>query len=477
MNKNRLEIDVPPIKLNNKWQIQMLHFIFQCIKNARNTRAVDMVQFLLCEGGLGSGKSYICAYVFILLLFAFPGNLGLAGAATYPVVKDLVIPQILDILPPETIAKYEKTHPQNIFLKNGSEIRFRQLAEAPKVKGPQYGAILVEEASNISQSVNNMLIGRLRQPGIPFRCLLYPTNPEEDSQVAKLFDLQKDNPFYKAYFSKTKDNKDNLPVNYEDNLRLTYDENLQLKYLDGKRVKSLGKVFPEFSKKVHGFGADNVLGIEKAPEAFDYIIAGVDNGHATPGCIAIIGVKDKTYWLIDIVYTPGRNETWWVSEAVRLHDKWGYTTLWVDCANPDRIAAYKDAGLDARPSLKDKGSVQGRLGMLLILIHVRPDTGFPRIYYDIDKCSIFGEEALSLRNKKVHGTDNDYSEEIDRRCPNHAIDAGTYAIYGDWKEHVDWKETETYKPKSETRDVIDTFMAGGSVGKRAVGRKDYLGGF
>lgn len=475
MTENRLNINVPPIKLNNQWQIQMLHFVFQCIRNAKDARLVDMVQFILCEGGLGSGKTYICAYVFILLLFAFPGNLGLAGAATYPAVKDIIIPQILEILPPETIAKYERTHPQNIYLKNGSGIWFRQLAEAPKVKGPQYGVMLVEEASNISPSVNNMLIGRLRQPGIPFRCMLYPTNPEEDSHVAKIFDLQKDNPFFRAYYSATKDNKDNLPVNYEENLRLTYDENLQLKYLDGKRVKSLGKAFPEFSKKTHGFGPDNVLGIKKAPASFDYIIAGADNGYTNPGCILIIGVKDKTYWLIDIVYSPGKNETWWVSEAVRLHKKWKFTTLWVDSADPDRVDAYKDAGIDARPSIKDKGSVQGRLGMLRNLIHIRPDTGYPNFYYDLDKCSIFGEEALGLRKKKIHGTENDYSEELDRHCPNHAIDAGTYAIYGDWKEETpDWSITESYKPKSDIRDSADAYAAGGN---RAPGITNQLGNF
>jgi hypothetical protein len=475
MTENRLNIDVLPIKLNNQWQINMLHFLFQCLRNAKDARLADMVQFILCEGGLGSGKTFICAYIFILLLFVFPGNLGLAGAATYPGVKDILIPQILEILPPETIAKYERTHPQNIYLKNGSQIRFRQLAEAPKVKGPQYGVMLVEEASNISEPVNNMLLGRLRQPGIPLRCLLYATNPEEDSPVAKLFDLQKDNPFFRSYISQTKDNKDNLPVNYEENLRLTYDENLQLKYLDGKRVKSLGKAFPEFSKKTHGFGPDNVLGIKKAPESFDYVIAGADNGHATPGSIAVIGVKDKTYWLVDLVYTPGQNETWWVAEAVRLHDKWGYTTLWVDCANPDRIAAYKEAKLDARPSLKDKGSVQGRLGMLLILIHVRPDTGYPRFYYDIDKCAIFGEEAMGLRKKKMPGTENNYTEELDRRCPNHAIDAGTYAIYGDWKEETpDWSITESYKPKSVIRDSAAAYMGGGN---RAPGITNHLGNF
>jgi hypothetical protein len=473
MIDNKLDIDVLPIKLNVKWQINMLHFIFQCIKNSGDARVADMVQYILCEGGLGSGKSFICAYVFILLLFAFPGNLGLAGAATYPVVQDLVIPQILEILPPETIETYKKSHPQNIYLKNGSEIRFRQLAEAPKVKGPQYGAILVEEASNITQSVNNMLLGRLRQPGIPFRCLLYPTNPEEDSQVAKLFDLQKDNPYFKAYFSQTKDNKENLPDNYEPNLRLTYDENEQLKYLDGKRVESLGKAFPEFSKKAHGFGPDNVLGITRAPESFDYIIAGCDIGYTDPGCIGVIGIKDKTYWLLDIVYTPGKDQIWWVSEAVRLHDKWNYTTLWVDAAEPNMVAAFVKAGLDARSSIKDKGSVQGRLGKLRNLIHIRPDTGYPTFYYDILQCMIFGEEVLGLKKRKIPGTSNKYCEDIANNSVNHAIDAVTYAIYSEWKEHVDMSEIETYKPKSATKEVVTAYMGG----RKNYDNKKYIGNF
>lgn len=455
-------LEVPPIKLNNEWQIYFLNYIFQCIQQAKYERAADMVQFILCEGGLGSGKSYICAYIFILLLFIFPGNLGLAGAETYPVVKDLVIPQILELLPPETIAKYPQSHPQSILLKNGSQIWFRQLSKAGKVKGPQYGAIYVEEASNISKSVNDMLIARLRQPGIPLRCLLYATNPEEYSHVAKLFDRQKDNTNYRSYISTTKDNKDNLPSNYEENLRLSYDEILQLKYLDGVRVNTLGKEFPEFTKKAHGYGHDNVLGIVKAPEGFDYIITGCDVGFATPGCLAVIGIRDLTYWLLDIVYTAGKGETWWVDEGKRLHDKWGFSTLWVDAAEPGRIDQYVKAGLDARASIKDKGSVQNRRGMLRTLMHIRPDTGYPRYYYNYEECKIFAEEALALSKKKVPGTEHEYTEEVANNSHDHAIDAVTYAIYGDSKEHVDWSESEVIKPEESNRDMIDTYMAGGT---------------
>lgn len=460
MQGKRIQLEVPPLKLNNEWQILFLNYIFQSIENAQYGRVADLIQFILCEGGLGSGKTYICAYVFILLLFAFPGNLGLAGAETYTVVTDVVIPQILEILPPETILRYIKSPKHTIWLKNGSQIWFRQLSKAGRVKGPQFGAMLVEEASNISKSVNDMLIARLRKPGIPFRCLLYPTNPEEYSHVAKLFDRQKDNPNYRTYISTTKDNKDNLPSNYEDNLRLSYDEILQLKYLDGIRVNTLGKEYPEFTKKAHGYGPKNVLGIVKAPEGFDYIIAGCDVGFATPGCLAVIGIRDLTYWLLDIVYTKGKGETWWVDEGKRLHDKWGFSTLWVDAAEPGRIDQYVKAGLDARASIKDKGSVQGRRGMLRTLMHIRPDTGHPRFYYNYEECKIFAEEALALSKKRVPGTEHEYTEDVANNSQDHAIDAVTYAIYGDSKEHVDWSKSEVYKPETSSRDMIDTFSAG-----------------
>lgn len=465
---DRIEI---PIKRNNKWQVKLINYVVACVKKVKN-EIKTLTKYILCEGGLGSGKSHIAAYIFIFLMVVFPGNLGLAGAATYPAVRDVVIPQILKILPAALIREYRLSHPQVIILINGSEIRFRQLDKAAKVKGPEYGAIYVEEASNINLSVLHMLIARLRQPGIPLRVAIFATNPEDYSKIADIFDAQKDNDNYIYFHSETKDNTANLADDYEKNQRMVLSPRLQKKYLDGIRIKSLGIAFPEFNKKLHAWGPDNVLGIRGPPESFNYVIGGGDNGYANPGSLVVLGVKDKRYYLLDMVYRAGKREGWWVEEAVQLNEKYGVSSWWIDSADPDRIDAYIEAGMDAKPAVKDKGSVQNRLGRFGQLLHVRPDINEPLFNYNPETCEDFEEEVIGLRKKEKPGTEDEYLEEIRKTCPNHAIDAVTYAIYGDWKEQVDWKEAEAYKPEGTTRDMVDTYLAGsGNMGK-----SKYLGG-
>lgn len=445
MLENKVEEDVHIyFNKNVPWQLELL----RC-----------KAQFVLCEGGMGSGKSFGSAFLFIMFMLCYKNNLGLAAAETYPVVTDLVIPQILKILPPETIHRYKLSHPQTIYLRNGSEIRFRQIEEARKQKGPQYGAILIEEGSNVGRASYNILISRLRLTTVPHQMMLISTNPEPDSPVAQMFDEQKDNPNYAYFHSKTSDNADNLPDNYEYNLRIAYDDDLVAKYVDGKRVENKGKFYPTFSERLHSWGPGNVLGVKKPPESFDDVIAGADKGFSKPGCIAVIGIKDGEFWLLDGVYTTHQLEGWWVVEAQRLYEKWHYTYFWVDSADPDRVQAYKDAGLDSRPSIKDKGSVLARLDRLAKYLHVRPDTGRARFYYN-PKLKDFKKEMAGFKRKKKPKTDNEYYEEPPLDSVDHYIDAVTYALYGYFKESIDWSNARTIGKKDEFRDNIDGYLSG-----------------
>ncbi len=141
----------------------------------------------LYQGGVGSGKTTAGVILGYLLSRIYPGSRGLVGAATHALLRDTTRCRWRDIVPPGDIAAWNR-NPDNLVLRNGSEIWFRHLSDPDRLSSMEFNWIHVEEGAQIRQRVFHALLARLRhtdfgcvRPHLRARFRLFVTsNPEEE---------------------------------------------------------------------------------------------------------------------------------------------------------------------------------------------------------------------------------------------------------------------------------------------------------
>lgn len=143
----------------------------------------------LYVGGFGSGKTHGGVLLGMVLSAMLPGSRGLVGAAEYSLLLDTTRLKYAELMPQQWIRRWTR-RPDNLVLRNGSEIWFRGLGEPERLKSKEFSWIHIEEASQVGLDTFRMLLGRLRHnavgarpdrgPGCPLRKRLFmTTNPEE----------------------------------------------------------------------------------------------------------------------------------------------------------------------------------------------------------------------------------------------------------------------------------------------------------
>lgn len=134
------------------------------------------------QGGFGSGKTWVGALLGILLASKTPGCLGAVTAMTYPLLKDTTMRMYFEHL--ETMGlvlnehyKFNKVESRLTFPCFGnSEIIFRSLDNAEKLKSLNLNWVHIEEMSMVDESSFMILLSRLRQG--KRRRLFGTTNPQ-----------------------------------------------------------------------------------------------------------------------------------------------------------------------------------------------------------------------------------------------------------------------------------------------------------
>lgn len=138
----------------------------------------------LYQGGFGSGKTFSGSLLGVLLCKKYPGIRGLVGAQTLPLVRDTTLNQgylyhLEQMGFKEGVHYTFKKSEYKIVFANKSEILFRYFDDASKIKSLDLGFAEIEEMSDVPESVFKMLLGRMRQAGIPKRRIFGHTNPEQ----------------------------------------------------------------------------------------------------------------------------------------------------------------------------------------------------------------------------------------------------------------------------------------------------------
>lgn len=212
-------------------------------------------------GGIGSGKTYAGIARGLRLSLqpkpqgAYHAARGVIAASSYPVLKDVIIPTLQEIVETTGLADWSKDYKKSekeLTLINGSVVRLRSLDKPDWMRGPEYSWFFIDEGRNVNLDAWKVLTGRLRQKGYQqsgFVC----SSPNGYDWMWRVFhdDSEDKVPGAVWYNAPTPENK-HLPEGYLENLQANYHGRFYEQEVEGHFVGLVeGGVFPYWDPELH----------------------------------------------------------------------------------------------------------------------------------------------------------------------------------------------------------------------------------
>jgi phage terminase large subunit len=300
-------------------------------------------RFIVNSGGVGSGKTYSIVLRAIKHLVENPGVLGLIGAQTFPQLRETTLRDFITLCPPSFIANHNKSTNSFKFI-NGSELLFWPFDDPNKLKSLNLGFVGIEEMSDVKEDIFKMLRTRIRQKIMDNPCIFGATNPAGFSNWVYKYFIESPIPNSRLIYSQSKENR-HLPADYLADLESLKHSNPEYyaRMVQGK--------WGSLSGLVYNLPREAIL--KKVPEEFHRIIAGLDFGFDHPTAILIIGIIEKTYFIIDEVYKRGLTAGDITKELKVLKKTYNPDIIYCDSARPEIIEDLKRQGFPAAKSNKD----------------------------------------------------------------------------------------------------------------------------
>lgn len=236
-------------------------------------------------GGYGNGKTYTACRKAIQLSFLNAGCVGIITEPTYPMLRDIFIPEMKTALN-EWGIKYKFNSSNSIFLLdiNGQETKLicMSMENVERLVGINAAFIICDEfdtsKEEIAYKAYNKLLGRLRAGSV--RQFVITTTPEGFRATYRIF-IKEASSEKRLIKAKTSDNK-YLPQDFIDTLKSQYPENLLQAYLNGEFVNlNSGTIYSYFNRETHHSSEDYKKGETiYISQDFNYL-----------GCISIVYVK------------------------------------------------------------------------------------------------------------------------------------------------------------------------------------------
>lgn len=165
----------------------------------KRTPSGKVPKYILCNGGVGSGKSVMMCVEIVWLLRTYPGIIIVVIAAYDYYFDEFFMPTLYTILDvddddnPIIKSKSKKSRTYN--LTNGSSLRCKAYDDPERIKGWQAHCIFITEAGLLgdrfnqkARSIYNACLERMRAPGRHFPRRVYlDQNPEGHNWTWELF--------------------------------------------------------------------------------------------------------------------------------------------------------------------------------------------------------------------------------------------------------------------------------------------------
>jgi hypothetical protein len=174
--------------MSNVQDVRLSELIKPSPKQRECIQATDSHRFTLYGGAGGGGKSYLLRWWLLRQLIKLYAETGITGLVAgmfsmdYPTLQDRQISKIEKEFP-SWLGRTKRTEKEGLcFFVNpeygGGRIALRNLADPGSYKSAEFCAIAIEELSENKRNVlEDLILFRLRTPGVDRPCFLGGTNP------------------------------------------------------------------------------------------------------------------------------------------------------------------------------------------------------------------------------------------------------------------------------------------------------------
>ena len=224
------------IELNYKQSI-----IFNAIFDQNMRIKDDCPSEIAYFGAFRCGKSFVMMLIAYYIVIEYPNTNWLFCRATYPELKDSVIPQFLELFSPEQHGYEYKSSDRVAKFPNKSTINFRAFDRDSKILSNEYSGATLCQAEEIHEALFLMILGRLSSDSLPKPLLFTEGNPADSWCKERYVENKLDHILFVE--GTTFDNQHNLPKNYIENLKLNYPPDYIDRYLYGGWNRTSDRVY------------------------------------------------------------------------------------------------------------------------------------------------------------------------------------------------------------------------------------------
>jgi len=366
-------------------------------------------------GGSGSSKSYSVAQLFIKRLVQMPNRKMLVTRKTGPALYLTAYSLVIKLLKQYRIyyrLDHDKTHKIITNPQNGAMMVFLSIDDPEKIKSTDWNDVWMEEANEFDWNDFIILQTRMRETetaGLPNQIFLCINPDEENGWINQRLILS---PAFEkkieVIWSSYKDNP-NLGQDYIDTL-----EGLKEQDIDSWKTYAKGR----FGAVGHIIYKDYMT-VKQIPEIFDEEMYGLDFGYNNQSALLKIGMKDKfNVYLKQMIYKTHLTNTMLIDLAKEvIGEEYSTIPLYADCAEPDRIEEFKQAGFNIFPSDKQ----------------VKAGIDFCKRFkfYTLDENVDLNAEAKGYKWRKDKNG-NVLDEPV--KFKDHLMDAKRYALWTHYKD-------------------------------------------
>ena len=361
-------------------------------------------------------------------------------APTYPMLKDVNIPMVMDWIPQSSIKEWNKQD-HRLTLINGSEITFRSGEDPDRLRGIGLDWLWLDEACFMNKLVWDTIYPALSdREGIAW----VTTSPQGYDWVYNTFykTAKEGNKDYNAWQYRTIDNPYINPEVVEKARNELTEVMFRQEYL-ASFEKLSGLVYPDFDER------DHIVDVIEGDKD-DLFFVGIDVGYTNPTAAVLIReTYDHILYVVDEYYQTQKT----VPEVVEGIKKMvGNKRIEAYIIDPASKSTHQETGNDVSveqlfqengiPVTPGNNDVRAGIDMVTQLLRKDPAIGKPRLQI-VRKCTNVIREFQNYSWKKYREGDMGNRDEKPEKAFDHSLDAIRYVIMSrpEWYERVQRDQT------------------------------------
>jgi len=356
-------------------------------------------------------------------------------APTYPMLKDINIPTIMEWIPQSAVKEWNKQD-HRLILTNNSEITFRSGEDPDKLRGIGLDWLWLDEACFMSKMVWDVIYPALSDK---VGDAWITTTPQGYDWVYNEFykRAKEGDPDYNAWQYRTIDNP-YIPQEVVEKARNTMtDVMFRQEYL-ASFEKLTGLVYPDFDEKDHV--ADSVEG-----DRDDLYFVGIDVGYTNPTAVVLVReTADHIMYIVDEYYETGKTVKE-VADAIK--QMVGTKRIEMYIVDPASKATHQETGTDVSveqlfhengiPVTPGNNDVRAGIDYVTQLLRKDEALGRSRLQV-LGKCKNVIREFQNYSWPKYKEGSLNNKKEKPEKAFDHSLDAVRYVVMSrpDWFERV-----------------------------------------